>query len=223
LILVPAVAGVEVTPALAERHAGLLEVVERGDAVADAGALRQPREVCIGQLPLGLDPGARRRRVELLEPAVRVGDPRAMVVLDHAAARRRRVGGPAAAAQYRGAGPQCAQRERRAQAEEEQFAAIEGHACPGVAWLGAAAGAAGGSDYAVARRRRAPRRIGACRGTSASSPAPPRARRCAIAPCASKGRSTSVRSITPRCRCTRTRWPSTCAASTATTGRAWRS
>src|SRR6185437_11617408 len=100
------------TPALAERHAGLLEVVERGDAVADAGALRQLREVCIGQLPLGLDPGARRRRV----------------------------GGPAAAAQYRGAGPQCAQRERRAQAEEEQFAAIEGHACPGVAWLGAAAG-----------------------------------------------------------------------------------
>ncbi len=38
----------------------------------------------------------------------------------------------------------------------------------------------------------------ACRATSESSPVPPRARRCATAPCAWKGRSNSARSVIPR-------------------------
>jgi len=54
-----------------------------------------------------------------------------------------------------------------------------------------------------------------------SSPAPPKARRCVTGPPAWRARGCSARTRIQRSRCTRTRSPSTCNASTAAIGRVW--
>ena len=55
-------------------------------------ALLDLAEVAEGQLVLGLDPGARVGGVELLEPAVRIGDGRSVERVDNVTAARRGIG-----------------------------------------------------------------------------------------------------------------------------------
>src|SRR5262249_30873945 len=83
---------VEVALAAAEGHAEALVVPELGELVLEGGARRQLLEVAEGDLILGLDPGAGLGRVEVLHPAVRIGDLGAVVVVDGVAVPRRRVG-----------------------------------------------------------------------------------------------------------------------------------
>jgi len=91
LVLQAVVAGVEVPSAFPERNAETLVVPEPGQALADLRSGRNPLEVAEGDLVFRLDPGAGLRRVRVLEPAVRIGDFHAVVVVHRVTQPRRRV------------------------------------------------------------------------------------------------------------------------------------
>ena len=73
------------------RHTEARKITQRRQALLDPVALRERIEEWARLLVLCLHPLSRRRRVELLEPAVGIGDARSEVIVHHAAARRGRI------------------------------------------------------------------------------------------------------------------------------------
>ena len=94
LVLESGVAELEPAVAAAPRSADAGVVPELGQAGSDGCSIRMPVEDRRGQLVLGGDPGARLRRVAVLERPVRVGDRRAVIVVDLVRGRGRGVAGP---------------------------------------------------------------------------------------------------------------------------------
>src|SRR5207237_5577942 len=76
---------IEVAAAFPERNAALLEIVECGEARAEARALRQCLEIGVRQARFRAHPGTGCGGIEGLEPAIRVRNRRAVVVLHHRA------------------------------------------------------------------------------------------------------------------------------------------
>ena len=73
---------IEVAPALLLGHREALVVPELRQPLADRLALRDLVEIAERQLVLGLDPGVRVGRVRVFQPAVGIGDLRAVIVVD---------------------------------------------------------------------------------------------------------------------------------------------
>lgn len=94
LVLQAVVAGVEVAPALLQRHAEALEVPQLRQPLAQRGAGRDLLEQSERDLVLGLDPGPRLLGVDVLQPAIRVRDRDAVQRLDQILPPRVRVLGP---------------------------------------------------------------------------------------------------------------------------------
>ncbi len=92
LVLEARVPELEPAIATAPRRARPRMVPELRQPVADRVSGRQPGEHARRQLVLGRDPDPGRRRVGVLERAVRVGDRGAVVVIDLVGGRRRGVG-----------------------------------------------------------------------------------------------------------------------------------
>src|SRR5207244_13039688 len=76
---------------LVEWRAVLRIVPERRQALAERRPLRDLREVALGEPVLGVDPAPRFGGIGVLEPAIGVGDPRAVIVVDYVALAGRRV------------------------------------------------------------------------------------------------------------------------------------
>ncbi len=91
LILQAPALGVHDATAVLLGDAEPLVLEELAEPLHDAGALRDGRQVAVRELVLRVDPCASRGRVVLFQPAVRVFDLHAVVVVHGAAARCRRV------------------------------------------------------------------------------------------------------------------------------------
>ena len=91
LVLQPVVLEKEVAPRLVEWRAVLRIVPERRQALAERRPLRDLREIALGEPVLGIDPAPRFGGIGVLEPAIGVGDPRAVIVVDYIALAGRRV------------------------------------------------------------------------------------------------------------------------------------
>src|SRR5256885_9826095 len=70
LFLLPAVVGIEVAAAFAERYAALLEIIECGEARAQARTLRQCPEIGLRQARFPAPPGTGCGGIEVLEPSL---------------------------------------------------------------------------------------------------------------------------------------------------------
>ena len=112
LVLLAGVVHPEIVPSAMAGCAVPLGARELRETRAERIATGELGEVRIGELVLGGHPVARRLRVEVLEPAVRVGDLHAVMVLDDIPRRRRRIG-PGRGRRRRGSGGGLCGRRRR--------------------------------------------------------------------------------------------------------------
>ena len=92
LVLEAGVAQLEPAVAATPRSAGPRVVPQLGETGPDRGSPRMAVEDARGQRVLGVDPRPRLGRIAVLERPVRIGDERAVVVVDLVGGRRRRVG-----------------------------------------------------------------------------------------------------------------------------------
>src|SRR2546422_710357 len=70
---------------------GYLSQIPQRAALRQRRPLRDLREVALGEPVLGVDPAPRFGGIGVLEPAIGVGDPRAVIVVDYVALAGRRV------------------------------------------------------------------------------------------------------------------------------------
>jgi hypothetical protein len=84
LVLETVVLEEEVPPAFAERRAEALVVPQLGQPLPERGAFRDPLEEGERDLVLGFDPGLGVRGVNVLQPAVRIGNALAVYRLPEA-------------------------------------------------------------------------------------------------------------------------------------------
>ena len=91
LILQAGLARIDDAPAIAPRHADLVVIPDRLEALLDALAAGQFRQVSLRELRLRGDPRPGLSGVDLLEPAIRVSNFLAVEILDQIALARLRV------------------------------------------------------------------------------------------------------------------------------------
>ena len=81
LVLQPVVLRIEVTPALFERRAVTLVIPQFGQPFLNGQAFWNPFQVTESDLVLGLNPGFGFGRIVVLQPAVRIGDLHAVIIV----------------------------------------------------------------------------------------------------------------------------------------------